>query len=261
MWARASALDRHLECPASSYYPRDENGEWVKGYLQSEKDFVVPFEDNVEDNIFAEWGNEMHKAKESAEDASPIFLSRVSPHRDRLWPASLGVHEITVKYNCKTGIATQGPSDRAKAGAWKKFAGPDEITGTADWSGNLPKGDLWIDDLKTGYKTPDPCSNQLKFYALCIFKIKGLAKTPLATVRLSATHWRRDWDEPRRYWTQITWPQLEEFETRLRDSWRTTIGHKGKTPVQGLHCNYCPSLMVCSAVNGIDYERIGENEL
>lgn len=259
MWARASALHRHLECAAASWLPRDEHGNWVPGYLQNPSDFLTPFEDNREDNIFAEWGTSMHLAKENGPGADNHFLDIVNPHRERLWPVNLGRHEIAVAYNCRTRNVSECP---AKDGteAWKKLRGPDDVTGTCDWVGTIPTGDLWVDDLKTGYQTPDPSSPQLMFYALCFFKLMAYNKTPTKTVRSSVTHWRREWTEPKRIWTQITWLQLEEFEEQLQAAWRHAKGNNPR-PIQGVHCNYCPSLMVCDAVNGVEYNKIGEDEI
>lgn len=260
MWARASALHRHIECPAASWLPRDEHGNWEPGYLQPASEFVYPFEDNQPDNEFAEWGTNMHLAAEGHPGTEPFFLDKVTPHRERMWPLSLGRHEIPVKYNCRMRAAIACPeSVLIKGGkeAWKRLANPDEVTGTADWVGNIPSGDLWIDDLKTGYQTPDPMSDQLLFYALCFFKLAGTNQTPHKIVRTSVTHWRRDWDEPKRYWAQVTWLQLEEFEERLVLSWKRASGKSPKAK-PGVHCNYCPSLMVCDAINGIEYAKIGE---
>lgn len=262
MWARASNLDRHLECPAASWLPRDEHGEWRPGYLQNEANFIVPFEDNKEDSVFAEWGTKMHLAKELSPLAEDPYSSIVAPHQARMWPSELMYewgHEIPVRFNCRTRIATQGP--RHGSEAWKKLSSPDDVTGTCDWVGTLTNGELWVDDLKTGHATPDPCSNQLKFYAMCFMLIRGLNKGPNSTVRVSATHWRREWEKPERIWSQLKWSQLEEFQEQLVGAWRHALGNElgvSPRPQPGVHCNYCPSLMVCEAINGIDYTKIGE---
>jgi hypothetical protein len=258
LWARASALNRHLECPAASWLPRDENGNWVPGYLQKPEDFIEPFEDNAKDSVFAEWGTKMHLAKENSPIAEQPFLGKMEPHRERLWPLSLGKHEISISYNCRTGQVIEGPTHGANA--WKRLQGPDTVTGTADWVGTIPCGDLWIDDLKTGHATPDPASVQLKFYAMAFYKLRGYPKSKTKQVRTSVTHWRREWDEPKRIWTILTWAQLEEFEQELILAWRHAIG-KEPHARPGIHCAYCPSLQVCDAINGIEYEKIGLDDL
>jgi len=246
MWARASSLDRHMQCPAASYLPRDEDGAWVPGYLQDINKFTAPNIECIEDNIWAEWGTEMHLAKENHKLASPLFLAKVDSHRERLWPSKLGRHEIPVAYNCRTGNVFEGP---AHDNSWKRLRGPDDITGTADWIGRLPNGEIWVDDLKTGHNTPAPDTVQLLFYGLCFYKLSELPKLPTKTIRLSATHWRRDWDEPRRFWTQIQWKQLSEFEEQLRVAWLEV--RSSSEAKSGLHCSYCPSVNICPAVNGI----------
>lgn len=267
MWARASQLTRHLECPAASWLPRDEDGQWNPGYLQNPDEFITPFEDNQESSIFAEWGTKMHLAKENPSLAEQPFIGHVEPHRERLWPTALGRHEIPIKYNCRTKQVIECPESILRNGgkdAWKRLSGPDDITGTADWVGTIPTGDLWIDDLKTGHATPDPLSDQLLFYALSFFKLdiqKGIRTlTDTKIVRTSATHWRRDKDEPVRYWAQVTWLQLEEFEERIQLAWRHATG-KEPAAKPGIWCNYCPSLVVCSAINGVEYSKIGEDEI
>lgn len=264
MWARASSLHRHLECPAASWLPRDEKGEWVPGYLVDPRNADVPDSEeypNAGDSIFAEWGTQMHLAKENSPFASDPWLSYVNPHRDRLWPSHLGRHEIPVSYNCKTGKVLEGPHDGADS--WKGRRGSDEITGTADWIGHIPTGDIWVDDLKTGHAIPDPSSVQLKFYALCFVKLanqEGLIDlNKRRTVRVSATHWMRQDDEPTRYWSQLTWLDLEEYEESLQRAWRIT--RKQPIAIPGTHCLYCPSLEICEAINGLRRVELKQKEL
>lgn len=261
MWARASALDRHLVCPAASWLPRDEHGEWRAGYLADNSRFTIPLEDNKEDSIFAEWGTEMHLAKEGSNAAGEEFLARVNPHRDRMWPFEIGQHEVPVKYNCRTGIAIKGPASGGEA--WKKLSGPDEVTGTCDWVGRLATEMIWVDDLKTGYQTPDPACNQLKFYAMCFMLMEPKVDKRVFKVMSSVTHWRREWDAPRRIWTTLTYDMLAQFQEELNQAWRHATGSVGLTgpiPIPGPHCNYCPSLEVCSAINGYEYDKVGEDE-
>jgi len=259
MWARASALTRHLNCAAASWLPRDERQEWVPGYLENPNGAMVPDSDmypNQGDSVFAEWGTQMHLAKENSPFASDPWLGYVNPERSRLWPSLLGRHEIPYAYNCRTGRVLQGPSDGADS--WKGRQGPDYITGTTDWVGNVPSGkdkagDYWIDDLKTGHATPDPLSDQFKFYALCALRWanqEGLIDlNPRRTCRTSATHWPRSADKPTRYWSQITWAELEEFEDEIKRAWRNAL--RGPEAVPGTHCLYCSSMDVCEAINGV----------
>jgi hypothetical protein len=272
MWARASSLHRHLECPAASHLPRDEKGEWVPGYLVDPRDAEIPDSDeypNQGDSIFAEHGTQMHLAKENSPFASDPWLAEMNPFRERLWPSTLGRHEIPVSYNCRTRKVAEGPHDGADS--WKGRQGPDCVTGTTDWVGSIPSGDLWIDDLKTGHAIPDPLSVQFKFYAMCFLKLRhqlGDIKdlNPRRIVRTSATHWPRGEyydkvsnDPFTRYWAQLTWLDLEEFEEDLCRAWRIT--RKIRVPIPGTHCTYCPSLEVCEAINGVTRIKLKEQVL
>ncbi len=122
-WARASALHRHLECPAASWLPRAERGKWHPGYLVAADSLVRPRgPDPEDDSVLAEWGTQMHLAKEGSPDAADPWESWMAPHRERLWPAGLGVHEQAWAYDCRTGIVTLAPPGVDKD-AWKQSRG------------------------------------------------------------------------------------------------------------------------------------------
>lgn len=193
--------------------------------------------------MLAQWGTEMHLAKEGSPDASDPWEGTVAPHRERLWPTGLGVHELTWAFDCRTGIVTKYDGPREGADAWKESRGPDEVTGTSDWQAELPSGEPWVDDLKTGWMPPAITSPQMLMYGLVAQKLTGHA-----TVRLSITHWRRGWDDPDRRWQQVGPVTLESFENELRAAWRRAVA--GPDPRPGTHCRYCPSSAVCPTVTG-----------
>jgi hypothetical protein len=243
-WARSSALDRHLECPAASWLTRADRGEWQPGYLVA-ADWEPPADPPpVDDTSMADWGTAMHLAKSDPELAADPWLSWMEPHRDTLWPAALGTHEVPFALCCRTGaielwVAADGDKDR-----WKRSRGPSFITGTMDWWGKLPGGEPWVDDLKTGWHAPAVTSPQMLIYALAASRVSGHK-----TVRVSITHWRRGWEMPERKWQQVGPATLEAFEDELRAAYRRAAG-PNPAPRAGLHCKYCPSAMVCPTVVG-----------
>lgn len=236
-WARASALYRHLECPQASWLPRAERGLWRPGYLATGPLLTQPGPIPEDDSVLATWGIQMHLAKEGSPDAQDPWLSTVEPQRERLWPAELGKHEVPVAYDCRTGEVEVGPLEGDKD-LWKETRGPNAVTGTIDWYGRIPSGEPWVDDLKTGWARPQLTSPQMLFYALVASRHMG---SP--TVRISITHWRRDWDEPERRWQQVGPAVLHEFEDQVRAAWRRAIANEGAKA--GPWCRFCPSLGVC----------------
>lgn len=246
-WARASALDRHLECAAASWFPRADRGAWEPGYLQQVLDLptISPGED---DSALAEWGTQMHLAKEGSPLAADPWVSWMEPHRATLWPEHLGRHEIPFALCCRTGeVLEWTPADGDKD-AWKRSRGPSFVTGTMDWWGQLPGGEPWVDDLKTGYYRPNVTIPQMLLYALVAQKV---ARSQ--TVRLSITHWRRGSEEmTERAWQQVGPATLEAFQDDLFAAYRRAIA--GPLPRAGAHCRYCPSAMVCPTVTGREAE-------
>lgn len=241
-WARASALDRHLECGAASWLPRADRGAWEPGYLATTLD--LPHDPPPEDDSFlAQWGTNMHLAKEGSPLASDPWVSWMEPHRDTLWPANLGTHELPFALDCRTGAVRVWMPMYGDKDAWKRSRGVDCITGTMDWWGHLPGGEPWVDDLKTGWFAPAVTVPQMLLYALVAQKESG---SP--TVRASITHWRRGTETPDRKWLQVGPATLEAFQDDLFAAHRRAM--QGPTPRAGVHCRYCPSASVCPTVTG-----------
>lgn len=243
-WARASALDRHLECPATSWLTRADRGEWQPGYLVL-NDWVAPAEPPpMDDSFLAAWGTNMHLAKEGSPLASDPWVSWMEPHRDTLWPATLGTHEVPFALCCRTGaIQLWTPAD-GDPDVWKRSRGSSFITGTTDWWGKLPGGEPWVDDLKTGWNAPAVTCPQMLLYALVAARSTGSQ-----TCRVSITHWRRGTETPERKWQQVGPATLEAFEDELRAAYCRATG-PNPAPRAGLHCRYCPSSSVCPTVVG-----------
>lgn len=185
----------------------------------------------------------MHLAKEGHPDAADPWVSWMEPHRKRLWPDGLGRHEVAWAYDCRTGLVTLHEPGDGDKDEWKASRGPDTVTGTTDWYAELPSGEPWVDDLKTGWHPPSVTGPQMLMYALVAHKM-----SQSDTVRLSITHWRRGWEEPERYWQQVGPATLEAFTDELRVAWKRAV--RGDGPMAGPHCRYCPSKLVCSAVTG-----------
>lgn len=243
-WARASALDRHLECPATSWLPRADRGAWAPGYLATTLD--LPHDPPPEDDKhLAEWGTNMHLAKEGSPLAADPWVSWMEPHRDSLWPAHLGTHELPFALCCRTGIVqVWTPADGDKD-AWKRSRAASTVTGTMDWWGQLPGGEPWVDDLKTGWYAPAVTIPQMLLYALVAQKV-----SKSQTVRASITHWRRGTENPDRKWLQVGPATLEAFQDDLFAAFRRAM--VGPTPRAGAHCRFCPSAAVCPTVTGIE---------
>lgn len=244
-WARASALHRHLECPAASWLPRAERGQWHSGYLvtaplvRTGALLVTPDDDSV----MADWGTAMHLAKEDLKSSADPWRSWMEPHRETLWPTHLGQHEVPWSYDCRTGRIEMWHTGQGDADEWKKSRGATCVTGTTDWLGALPAGEPWVDDLKTGWPVPALTTPQMLMYALMAAR-----RAESQTVRISVTHWRRGWEEPERRWQQVGPATLEAFEDEVRVAWRRAASGPEARP--GLHCRYCPSSTVCPAVIG-----------
>lgn len=240
-WGRASALDRHLVCPAASWWPRLDQDGWQRGYL--DKNDFVPL-NNLTDpsSPRAEWGTQMHLAKANSEIATEPWISIMGDQNEKYWPARLGRHEVCAAFDCETGKAILGPSmlSRADSSAWKCKQADSCITGELDWLGELPSGIPWVDDLKTGWPRPSPLGAQFKFAALIAARVSNYKEC-----RVSVTHWRRDWSTPNRYWVTMTEQALDIFEAELMLAWREAS--KGRKIVPGSQCIWCPSSIVCPA--------------
>ena len=253
-WARASSLDRHLECPAASHLPRLDRGKWEPGYL-TQGLFVAPVVAVEErDSFAADWGTAMHAAKANSSEAQDPFLTWVDPHREILWPTRLGLHEVAVSYDCRTGEVTTFQGTKDETDKWKTSRGPDSVTGSCDWWARLPTGEPWIDDLKTGWKEPLVVTPQTLFYLMCRMKEANRGtEDPWTTGRVSITHWPRAKEptEPTRsgLWRQVTDTALLAFEGELKTAWVRAAGSNPE-PRPGAHCLYCPSASVCDRANG-----------
>lgn len=247
-WARASALDRHLECSAASWLPRLERGVWRPSYLEAGV-FVPPdvflFPDEEEpDSEASEWGTGMHLAKADPENPEgyPVQVGLLDGWREKLWPSNLGVHEQAVAYNCRTREVLLGPTNLQveEMDSWKAAQDPDCVVGTADWWANLPLGEPWVDDLKTGWRKPDVPTPQTLFYLMCKCRVDRQD-----TGRVSITWYPKAADEPTRegLWRQVSGLALDGFEDDLQQAWRRTMASPEASP--GPHCRYCPSALDC----------------
>jgi hypothetical protein len=241
-WARASALHRHLACPAASWFPRADRGVWSPGYLVTE----LPLPADLppvpkQDMRYADWGTAMHEAKAGG-DAEP-FASYLAPYREQMWPAKLGRHEVCVAWDCRRHEVILGPANLPKAeqDAWKAAKSEDHVVGVSDWLGELPAGDAWIDDLKTGWSRPDPAAVANLFYLFCWARAR---QQDLGWS--SMTWWPRGTEHPTRegLWRKVTSVAFEALEDAMNDAWLSaTRGHHDPRP--GMHCGYCPSAAVC----------------
>lgn len=253
-WARASALHRHLECPAASHLPRLERGVWRPGYLSSSVEsptlgldvtgLLAPIED---ENWVSEWGTEIHAVKAGGPDP----LGWGGEHVERLWPSRLGEHEVTFSYDCATRTVELFRSPvEAERTAWKESRGDNCVTGSADWWARLPSGEPWVDDLKTGWRRPEPLTPQL-----LIGLVARMAQPDAAgwgTGYVSSTHWPRAKEptEPDRdgLWRRVTRESLAAFQEEVDLAWKRATGRDPR-PRPGAHCLYCPSAPVCDRAN------------
>lgn len=247
-WARASALARHLRCPAAAWLPRWDRDAWTLGYLGG-----VPLpltKGATKDTRAADWGTAMHDAKSNNAEACDPWLTAIDSVREKFWPQALGLHEQCYSYNCETGVVEVGPANAPilEMNAWKNSRALECVTGTADWAGTLPSGEGWVDDLKTGWKVPPVNTEPMLFYSLC----QARATPALDTSRLSITHYPRvknpGPDQIRRYWLQITKANLDEFEKECQTAWRRTRVRGLSLVKPGPHCQYCPSESICPGI-------------
>lgn len=256
-WARASGLHRHLVCPASCSLPQFDRGAWRPGYLQivTPAQLAERTQTELERNkqtvwgTQADWGTSMHAAKAGLQ-VDPFYIELMAPHRETLWPARLGLHEVGVSFNCDTRAVDLcvGPADDVDA--WKKVQPDSCVVGTVDWWAELPTGEPWIDDLKTSKWDPDTVTEQTTFYLMC--RTKGARFKDWNTGRLSVTHIPREDNPfevtevvPVRNWKQLSRFTLEEFEEQVVAAWQRAKEAEPRA-VPGVQCEYCPSALVCT---------------
>lgn len=263
-WARASGLHRHLVCPASSSLPQYDRGAWRPGLLQ----LVTPAQlaerkqtelERSKQTVWgtqADWGTAMHAAKAGLQVA-PIHRELMAPHREKLWPARLGLHEVGVSFNCETRAVDLMVGPEAAVASWKAEAPAECVVGTVDWWAELPTGEPWIDDLKTGKWEPEVVTEQTKFYLMC--RAHGAQFKSRDTGRISVTWLPRrdpdpdtgeyeplDADEARSgRWKQLSRFVLEEFEEEVVAGWKRAKEAEPRA-VPGIQCEYCPSALVCT---------------
>lgn len=255
-WARASSLDRHLECPAASHLPQADRGMWKPGYLiPANSLFLAPaVEVEPKDDAAARWGTEMHSAMSNAPDAADPWLMWMEPHREKLWPSRLGEHEVTVSYDCRTReVELYMSKSEDERTAWKLARGPDCVVGSCDWWAVLPSGEPWIDDLKTGWKQPPVHTPQTLFYLMVRMKHStGQCNTGRMSITWVPRQTIKPGDPiptPTREWLQVTKKDLDTFEEQLHWAWVRVMGLNPQAR-PGAHCLYCPSIQVCDKANG-----------
>lgn len=256
-WARASGLHRHLVCPVSCSLPQYDRGAWRPGLLQIVTPAQLAERKQTELEVAkqtvwgtqADWGTEMHAAKAGL-PGDPFYRELLAPHREKLWPARLGLHEVGVSFDCdeRTTDLCVGPA--ADVDAWKMARPAQCVVGTVDWWAELPTGEPWIDDLKTGKWDPETVTEQTVFYLLC--RARGPKFSGWSTGRISVTHIAREEDpfsvtelDPVRHWKQLSSFVLDEFEEELVKAWHRARVSEPE-PVPGIQCEYCPSALVCT---------------
>lgn len=256
-WARASGLHRHLVCPASSSLPQYDRGAWRPGLLQivtpaqlaERKQTQLEVDKQTVWGGQADWGTVMHAAKAGLQ-VDPFFHDLMAPHREKLWSARLGLHEVGVSFDCETRAVDICVGAAKDVDFWKASRAPQTVVGTVDWWAELPTGEPWIDDLKTGKWEPETVTEQTKFYLLC--RARGAQFSKWDTGRISVT-WipREEFPlevkelEASRSWKQLSRFTLDEFEEDLVKAWQRAKESEPE-PVPGIQCEYCPSALVCT---------------
>jgi PD-(D/E)XK nuclease superfamily protein len=256
-WARASSLHRHLVCPASCSLPQFDRGKWRPGHLQ----IVTPAQlaertqtelERGKQTVWgtqADWGTAMHAAKAGLQ-VDPFYRDLLAPHREKLWPARLGLHEVGVSFNCDTRAVDMCVGSTVDVDAWKNAQPAPCVVGTVDWWAYLPTGEPWIDDLKTSKWEPDTVTEQTMLYLLC--RTKDAQFSGWDTGRISVTHIPREEDpfeveavDPARRWKQLSRFTLDEFEDDVVAAWHRAKEAEPRA-VPGVQCEYCPSALVCT---------------
>lgn len=254
-WARASSLDRHMICAAASHLPMADRGVWRPGYLSDiPPDMVLP-EPEPRDDSAARWGTAVHAAIADAPDASDPWLLWVSPWREKMWPKRLGEHEVSVAYDCSTKkVELFRSTSEDERTDWKMSQGRDCVVGTSDWWAELPAGEPWIDDTKTGWRKPEVMSEANLFYLMCRMKFsdRNLGWLSISWWPRKALKPGEEMPGPSRdgLWRKVSRVQIEEFEEQLHWAWVRATGPNGKLARPGAHCMWCPSALVCDKANG-----------
>jgi hypothetical protein len=256
-WARASSLHRHLVCPASCSLPQYDRGSWRPGMLQLVSPAMLAERHLTEGERDkhklwggqADWGTSMHAAKAGL-IVPDQYAKLMRPHRQKLWPAHLGLHEVGVSFDCERRVADMHVGTDEEVALWKASQSAECVTGTVDWWAELPSGEPWIDDLKTSKWDPDTVTEQTLFYLLC--RMASSAFRSWDTGRISVTHIPREEDpdsvvelEPERKWKQVSRFTLGEFEEEVVAAWKRAA-EQDPRPVPGIQCEYCPSALVCT---------------
>jgi len=265
-WARASSLHRHLVCPASCSLPQYDRGAWRPGFLQ----IVTPAQlaerrqtelELAKQTIWggqADWGTAVHQAKAGVPGVDDKVVELLRPHREKLWPARLGLHEVGVSFDCETRAVDMCIGPAADVDAWKEAQPPQTVVGTVDWWAELPTGEPWIDDLKTSKWEPETVTEQTKFYLMV--RARGAQFSKWDTGRVSVTWIPRPANlrdlhevdsleelgsEPIRKWKQLSRFTLDEFEEEVVAAWRRAKEEEPRA-IPGIQCEYCPSALVCT---------------
>lgn len=236
-WARVSAAERWLVCPASTVLPQDERPPGAS----------------------ALWGTDVHHwaatgvVPDSGNGWAHLIQQRVDRHpglRERLWPAGEGRHELSFAIGPDGRVRhTFHHPDQATREKWKAQQDPDVVTGTADWVGDI-LGEVWIEDLKTGKFPQPPTIPQLR-----VETVLAPDGWPATT---SVLHWPRYPTAAPPVRTLHGWTHGEVEQTR-RDIQDAHSGHleaandlsagRAIRAVTGDHCRWCPSQRHCETYN------------
>ncbi len=157
----------------------------------------------------AAWGTMLHTWKETGtfpvdtvatrRRLKSLAMSGVS--REELYPDT-GLHEISYALHTANRIVDhlwRPGLTREDREEWKAGFGPEWVTGTCDYTGDV-LGDPWCDDLKSGREVTDNPWDlwQLRLYATCVAILSHADQ-----VHVSLTHWPRYPADsvPERIWT------------------------------------------------------------
>lgn len=241
-WARASSLDRVLECPASAVLAIGED---------TKSDAVKEA---------ADWGTAVHYFKQHGR--LPRNLLGIERHRQRLsercaylnrsalWPIG-GTHEVTVAYDVVTGKVEvyEGPLDGADA--WKESRGEACVTGTMDYLGDL-LGTLWVDDLKTGRWPHEPDEPQTVFYSLAAWTANNKPPTGATATITTFPRYPGTSLPVRSRYHDLTPVALTTFAgvlTLKHDEIRALRVRRSRIVAPdvtlGTHCAFCPAKTTC----------------